>query len=296
MRAIVLNNFVTAQVGISLAIGGCTADLDKARRLQPVGATFAAELAREYRDFALSEADDMYDWPDAFHFAVKALAAGRGEAPVPERPADWSLDQAQKGPAVAAHARLTEALATDARQRLPVIAARAQARFDCWLEQQEEGWQTAHIAGCRDAFETAMATLEADRTVGLGADDNRALASVSGRIETNAFVLFFPFDGSEPDKDGDETVDAIVEAAARHAVTVIVDGHADRAGADPYNRRLSERRADAVRDALVARGIDPGRIEVNAFGESRPRVATPDGLRDGRNRRVEVIVTGRPPL
>jgi len=82
MRAIVLNNFVTAQVGISLAIGGCTADLDKARRLQPVGATFAAELAREYRDFALSEADDMYDWPDAFHFAVKALAAGhRGARP-----------------------------------------------------------------------------------------------------------------------------------------------------------------------------------------------------------------------
>ena len=68
-----------------------------------------------------------------------------------------------------------------------------------------------------------------------------------------------------------------------------VAGHADRSGTPQYNQRLSQRRADAVRAYLSGRGIPDGVIATEAFGESRPRVDTADGVREVQNRRVEVL-------
>lgn len=68
-------------------------------------------------------------------------------------------------------------------------------------------------------------------------------------------------------------------------------GHADRAGTREHNQRLSCRRAQWVRDALIARGVGADRIAVSAYGEDRPTVATEDGVADFANRRVETILT-----
>ena len=73
-----------------------------------------------------------------------------------------------------------------------------------------------------------------------------------------------------------------------HAFTVFFEF--DRAGASPYNMALSRRRADAVTQGLVARGLCSGLVAFNAFGETRPRVLTSDGLLEPRNRRVEVVI------
>jgi len=70
---------------------------------------------------------------------------------------------------------------------------------------------------------------------------------------------------------------------------VTVEGHTDSVGTHAYNMKLSQRRAAAVRDYMVARGIDAARISTEAYGETRP-VATNDTA-EGRaqNRRVEII-------
>jgi outer membrane protein OmpA-like peptidoglycan-associated protein len=52
---------------------------------------------------------------------------------------------------------------------------------------------------------------------------------------------------------------------------VVLDGHADRAGSEPANLRMSMQRAKAVRDQLIDAGVDPGQIVVAAFGEDGPR-------------------------
>ena len=52
---------------------------------------------------------------------------------------------------------------------------------------------------------------------------------------------------------------------------VVVDGHADRAGRHPANVRLSLSRAQAVRDELVAYGIDPDQIVIAAYGDAGPK-------------------------
>ena len=55
-----------------------------------------------------------------------------------------------------------------------------------------------------------------------------------------------------------------------------------------YNQRLSQRRANVVRDALVANGIDSSVISIEALGESNPAKPTADGIREPLNRRTEV--------
>lgn len=87
------------------------------------------------------------------------------------------------------------------------------------------------------------------------------------------------------------------EAAAllttHERVVVEVAGHTDGIGSDEYNQGLSERRANAVRDYLVERGINASRLTARGYGESRP-VATND-TDEGRqeNRRVELVVLDR---
>ena len=69
---------------------------------------------------------------------------------------------------------------------------------------------------------------------------------------------------------------------------VMLAGHADRSGAASYNVGLSQRRADAAKAYLASKGIPDGVMTTQAFGESKPRVDTADGVREVQNRRVEI--------
>lgn len=73
--------------------------------------------------------------------------------------------------------------------------------------------------------------------------------------------------------------------------SVRIEGHTDSLGDDAANQHLSERRAMAVRDALLARGIDAARVEAVGHGETRPIAdnATPSGRQ--KNRRIEIVLS-----
>jgi outer membrane protein OmpA-like peptidoglycan-associated protein len=72
-----------------------------------------------------------------------------------------------------------------------------------------------------------------------------------------------------------------------------IAGHADTAGTSAANLELSRRRADAVAAYLRSRGVvAPARVE--AFGEARPLIETPDGVAEPQNRRVEIYVDEPP--
>ncbi len=82
----------------------------------------------------------------------------------------------------------------------------------------------------------------------------------------------------------DEISDAIKDNTK---MQISIEGHTDSQGSDDYNLRLSQRRADAVRDYLIARGVPAENLKSIGFGESRP--IAPNDTEEGRekNRRVE---------
>jgi OOP family OmpA-OmpF porin len=95
------------------------------------------------------------------------------------------------------------------------------------------------------------------------------------KITLQAETLF-DFDKAIVRADGKAILDKDVVSKMKQypqVEVVLVTGHADRIGTDAYNMALSQRRADAVKEYLVAQGVDKSRIETAAKGEAEPVVS-----------------------
>ena len=83
--------------------------------------------------------------------------------------------------------------------------------------------------------------------------------------------LFFDFDSAVLKSGGYSEIDRVVPVLQKYNHTAIqVEGHTDQTGSEAYNQKLSEQRAETVKNALIQRGIDARRIRTVGFGESQP--------------------------
>ena len=276
---------------LTIAVSGCVAgyNVDKMRKAEATGTPFTRALTAEYRDLTEFEADEMVDWHSADLYARKGLMAAEGSEVQPEAVGDWRIPESMVAEFSDGRARLVSLLDANARTKAPEDAAIAQTRFDCWLEQQEEGHQLDHIARCRDEFYAAL-----DRLDGAMAEAPPPAAPAPtpppAPVAPQTFVLFFDFDSDTITPAGAAVIDEAIAAAGSGGFSEFsVTGHADRAGSEDYNLDLSLRRADAVRDALTGRGFDLDGIFVAGRWEAEPAVPTADGVREQANRRVEII-------
>jgi len=176
----------------------------------------------------------------------------------------------------------TNWLTADERERAPGVAARAQVSYDCWVERMEDDWQSAASGPCRQQFQQALAQL------------NRPVAAAQPATPPPAtaqeYRVYFNFDQAGLVPDAQQLLDQVSAQAKRDPnLHVVLVGKADRTGTDQYNMTLSQRRADAVRNALVASGIPADRIAMRWVGEREPPIPTPKGVREPRNRVVEIL-------
>jgi len=105
------------------------------------------------------------------------------------------------------------------------------------------------------------------------------------------YVVLFDFDSATINAAGQAVINQILsDIEARGATGASATGYADRSGSEQYNMVLSLRRADSVREALIAGGVPAEAIISVARGESTNAVPTPDGVRQQANRRVEIIL------
>ena len=70
---------------------------------------------------------------------------------------------------------------------------------------------------------------------------------------------------------------------------IVIEGHADERGTREYNLALGERRATAVRDYLVAKGINAARVRTVSYGKERPAVSGSDEAAWAKNRRAATV-------
>jgi outer membrane protein OmpA-like peptidoglycan-associated protein len=105
------------------------------------------------------------------------------------------------------------------------------------------------------------------------------------------FTLFFDWDKSDLSPAARAIIQQASDNAKRnHTVVIKATGYTDLSGTEPYNLKLSVRRADAVRDMLVQQGIPADEISVVGKGKSDPLVPTKDGVREAQNRRVTITL------
>lgn len=79
---------------------------------------------------------------------------------------------------------------------------------------------------------------------------------------------------------------------AHPGLNLAVEGHTDSTGSDEFNMKLSQQRADAVREYLVAQGLAPDTVTSHGFGKDMPVADNSTAAGRQRNRRVEIIVSG----
>lgn len=159
------------------------------------------------------------------------------------------------------------------RGRDPITTAGQQVAFECWLEEMtEDDFVDAANCGLNPALWVAVAA-----------------AAPAPAAAPKTYLVFFDFDRSDITPEAAAIIrQAAADARSMQVRVVVVTGHADRSGPTDYNQRLSERRANAVRNALVREGVPNNIIQTSGRGENDNLVQTADGVREPRNRRVEI--------
>lgn len=117
-----------------------------------------------------------------------------------------------------------------------------------------------------------------------------AQSAINGAI--NDRTISFALDAFSLTVDGEAVVADVAAALKSSTAKVEVGGHTDWKGRAPRNLALSQKRADAVRDALIEAGIDASRISAKGYGEELPVASNETDSGRARNRRIEIRVVG----
>lgn len=130
-----------------------------------------------------------------------------------------------------------------------------------------------------------------------GCPDEKVLEPVHGRVVVDDAILF-ETGRSELNPEGKALIRDLAQRwkANPEWVGLRVEGHADARGTRDYNLKLSIRRAQAVRRALIRYGIQAGAVHTEGFGEDRPRDPGRTAEAHRKNRRVEFVVIRREEL
>ncbi len=282
-----------------ITVSACSFDkMDEVKALNDtnaVGNAFTQKLTEEYRNYVNRELGTYKDHADSLHFSRKGLSAARGDMVMPEAVTDWNLLPGHAEELIVTRTRLVNVFALGAREMQPDLSAFAQSRFDCWIEEQEENFQQEQISACKSQFMDALAQLEAAMPAPPPpapepvAEPFDVDPSQPMKIENAKYIVFFDFDEDTLNAGANSILDAAAEEAKGRSLTTIeLVGNTDTSGSRAYNQKLSMKRANVVRDALVQRGVDASLLSVNHRGEESLLVDTADGVREPANRRTEI--------
>jgi outer membrane protein OmpA-like peptidoglycan-associated protein len=223
--------------------------------------------------------------PNVSKFAALDLQAARKDLEIAEAAAAHRDDAAIVQPAylAAQTARLAQLRASAKADDARVAAGQAE-RDQIQLAARAREADNAKAARDQEAQKSARLQSEIDAL--------KAKPTDRGLVLTLGDVLF-DTGKAELNSGAARKLDQLAQFLTEHADRRLqIDGFTDSVGTDSYNLDLSQRRAEAVRSALLARGIDAARIATQGYGKEFPVASNADSGGRQLNRRVEVIIGG----
>jgi outer membrane protein OmpA-like peptidoglycan-associated protein len=262
-----MNTRLITAMSMALALGACASMPESNAALDM--ATAAVQQA---------EAD-----PNVNKYAALDLEAAKKDLAIAQDAALHHKDAEIAQPAYLAteNARLAQAHAAakadDAR-----VAAGQTERDQIMLAARTREAEKAKADAANSKEQTARVQAELDAL--------KATPTPRGMVVTVGDVLFDT--GRSELKPGagrkmDELAQFLIEHPDRR---VQIDGFTDSVGTDSYNEELSQRRADMVKAALLARGVEASRVSTEGYGKAYPVASNSDSGGRQLNRRVEVVI------
>jgi len=268
-------------IGLTLALGACVTVPEQNPALESARvAVQTAEMDPNVNKYAPLDLDR----------AKKDLGAAE-QAARDHREADVT----QAAYLAAQNARIAQAhgaaKAEDAR-----VAAGQTERDRILLASRTREAENAKAAAASSAAVAAVALNQRDQAneetarVQAELDAMKATPTSRGLVLTLGDVMF-DTGRAELKSGASRKMDQVAQFLTEHPDRrVQIDGFTDSVGSDSYNEELSQRRADAVKAALISRGVDPGRIGAAGYGKAYPVASNNDSGGRQLNRRVEVVI------
>jgi outer membrane protein OmpA-like peptidoglycan-associated protein len=241
------------------------------------------ELEKE-RTALKKEETDLVNQKRVLEATVQAQSA-RAEAERARRAAAAEASTAEKSKREAEQARALALSEAEKAERSKREAEQARLRS----REEAEKAEKARMEAEAKAREAEQRKAEIDQLL-------KDLSELQGRMTERGIVLtmgdvLFSFGKADLSAGAVRNLDKLTGFLEKHPDrNLLVEGHTDSVGSDEFNQVLSQKRADAVKEALVGKGIRAERIVTKGYGKQFP-VAGND-TESGRqlNRRVEVVI------
>jgi len=275
----------------AVLLSGCALNVDTmgVAGMQTTRDGFKQALHKEYVALAKSENDEG-DGADAEYFLGKAKDAGLGLDVLPQQMGERNLPGKTKGAIAAARTQLVNKLWNGAGELTPGPSARAQAMFDCWMQEQEENNQPDHIRACRQGFHAALFDMKVKEKMMAKMPAKMPMKKMAPPARMPApYVVYFGFDSANiTESEMVKVKQAYADYRLRKPGKILVAGHTDSSGDKDYNLGLSRHRAAEVGNRLMELGVPRKIVKKSRFGEIAPVVESGDSKREGKNRRVTI--------
>jgi outer membrane protein OmpA-like peptidoglycan-associated protein len=298
-------------VALAAAIAACSSMPDRDVALDQ--ARMARDAARDsadvrtYAPLEYKRADDTYHSAEAAYNDHQSESTVDHLAYLAKRRSEQALEVGKEKAAEATvaaasaerdrvqlAAKAQEAARAQREARVATMVAEASqaqaidARRQAYIAQQQADASSAAAIAYQ---QQAAAATDQTRALQLQLADLQAQSTDHGLVITLGDVLFDT--GSDRLREPGLIVVSKLAAFLQQypARTVEVEGFTDSVGSDAYNQQLSQRRAEAIRIALVNAGIGTERITTHGYGEQYPIASNADPTGRQMNRRVEVVIS-----
>ena len=145
------------------------------------------------------------------------------------------------------------------------------------------------LSGCANKKNKQYAGVDGDYVSGTPlADRNESANFLGSNVQRGLYApVQFGYDSSSVAPDQESKVETVASALKGSGKTVIVAGFTDERGTEEYNRSLGEKRALAVREALISKGLKADQVQTVSFGKEMPVDPASSEAAWAKNRRAE---------